>query len=70
VDISWREAKVAAEYQGDHHRADREQWMHDQARFAELAAAGWLVLPCTAQDLRFPRAFVKRILAALSARTA
>ncbi|HEY2224696.1 hypothetical protein [Actinomycetospora sp.] len=69
VDLGWKEAKVAAEYQGDHHRVDREQWMYDQARFADLAGAGWLVLPCTAQDLRFPRAFVKRILAALSART-
>jgi hypothetical protein len=68
VDLGWEGAKVAAEYQGDHHRADREQWMYDQTRFAELAAAGWLVLPCTAEDLRFPRAFVKRIRAALSAR--
>ncbi|MCD2195088.1 hypothetical protein LQ327_17110 [Actinomycetospora endophytica] len=68
VDLGWEEAKVAAEYQGDHHRTDRDQWMHDQARFAELAGAGWLVLPCTAQDLRFPRAFAKRVLAALAAR--
>jgi very-short-patch-repair endonuclease len=60
---------VAAEYQGDHHRTDREQWMRDQARFAELAGAGWLVLPCTARDLRLPRAFATRVLAALSART-
>jgi hypothetical protein len=69
VDLGWEEVKVAAEYQGDHHRADREQWMYDQGRFAELAAAGWLVVPCTAQDLRVPRPFVRRILAALSART-
>jgi hypothetical protein len=68
VDLGWEEAKVAAEYQGDHHRADREQWMRDQARFAELAAAGWLVLPCTALDLRFPRAFAVRVLAALADR--
>jgi hypothetical protein len=68
VDLGWEEAKVAAEYQGDHHRSDREQWMRDQARFAELAAAGWLVLPCTALDLRFPRAFAKRVLAALADR--
>jgi hypothetical protein len=70
VDLGWEEAKVAAEYQGDHHRTDREQWMHDQARFAELAAAGWLVLPCTALDLRFPHAFAVRVLAALAARGA
>lgn len=68
VDLGWEEAKVAAEYQGDHHRSDREQWRRDQARFAELAAAGWLVLPCTALDLRFPHAFALRVLAALSRR--
>jgi hypothetical protein len=68
VDLGWEEAKVAAEYHGDHHRTDREQWMRDQARFADLAGAGWLVLPCTALDLRFPHAFAVRVLAALSAR--
>jgi hypothetical protein len=68
VDLGWEEAKVAAEYQGDHHRTDREQWMRDQARFAELASAGWLVLPCTALDLRFPHAFAVRVLAALAGR--
>lgn len=68
VDLGWEEVKVAAEYQGDHHRADREQWQRDQARFAALASAGWLVLPCTALDLRFPHAFAARLMAALSAR--
>jgi hypothetical protein len=68
VDLGWEEAKVAAEYQGDHHRTDREQWMRDQARFAGLAGAGWLVLPCTALDLRFPHAFAVRVLGALTER--
>jgi very-short-patch-repair endonuclease len=68
VDLGWEEVQVAAEYQGDHHRADREQWQRDQARFAALAAAGWLVLPCTALDLRFPHAFAVRVMAALAAR--
>ena len=69
VDLGWEEAKVAAEYQGDHHRADRDQWRRDQARLAGLAAAGWLVLPCTADDLRFPHPFARRVLAALATRT-
>lgn len=68
VDLGWEEVKVAAEYQGDHHRTDREQWMYDQARFASLAACGWLVLPCTADDLRVPRALARRVLSALSSR--
>lgn len=68
ADLGWEEAKLAAEYQGDRHRCDREQRMRHQARSAALAAAGWLVLPCTAQDLRSPRAFAVRVLAALAAR--
>lgn len=68
VDLGWEEVKVAAEYQGDHHRTDREQWRRDQARFAALAAAGWLVLPCTALDIRFPHAFAVHVLAALAGR--
>ncbi|NMO89694.1 hypothetical protein [Actinomycetospora sp. TBRC 11914] len=68
VDLGWEEVEVAADYQGDHHRTDREQWRRDQARFAALAAAGWLVLPCTALDLRFPHAFAVRVKAALSTR--
>ena len=39
------------------------------AGFAGLAAAGWLVLPCTADDVRFPNPFARRVIAALAART-
>lgn len=69
VDLGWEEAKVAIEYQGDQHRTDRTQWRRDQTRLASLAAVGWLVLPCTADDLRHPRAFIRRILSALAHRS-
>jgi hypothetical protein len=68
VDLGWERARVAVEYQGDHHRTDRDRWRRDQARLAGLAAVGWLVLPCTADDLRHPGPFIRRVLSALAAR--
>ncbi|MCD2187625.1 type IV toxin-antitoxin system AbiEi family antitoxin [Actinomycetospora soli] len=68
VDFGWEEFKVAAEYQGDVHRRDQEQWRRDQSRFAELASCGWIVVPCTADDLRFPLQFVRRLCKTLALR--
>ncbi len=65
VDFGWEEFKVAAEYQGDGHRMDLKQWRRDQARLAELASCGWIVVPCTGDDLRFPLTFVRRLLKTL-----
>lgn len=69
VDLGWEAARVAMEYQGDHHRSDRAQWRRDQARLASLAALGWLVLPFTGDDLRRPRSLVRRVSSALQQRT-
>ncbi|GAA4823831.1 hypothetical protein GCM10023201_07370 [Actinomycetospora corticicola] len=68
VDFGWDEFKVAAEYQGDGHRMDLKQWRRDQSRLAELASCGWIVVPCTADDLLFPLAFVRRLLKTLALR--
>lgn len=68
VDLGWERARVAIEYQGDQHRTDRARWRRDQARLAALAALGWLVIPCTADDLRRPGAFLARVRAALTER--
>jgi hypothetical protein len=68
VDFGWPDLKLALEYQGDHHRVDKEQWRRDALRIAKLAAAGWLVLPVTALDLRDPAGFVRRVRAALESR--
>ncbi|WP_433798706.1 hypothetical protein [Actinomycetospora sp. CA-084318] len=68
VDFGWEEFKVAAEYQGDGHRTDRTQWRRDQSRLAELASCGWIVVPCTADDLKTPVAFVRRLLKTLALR--
>jgi very-short-patch-repair endonuclease len=39
------------EYEGDHHRVDRDQWNRDIERHAAFADAGYRVLRVTARDL-------------------
>ena len=61
VDLGWPEAKLAVEYDGDHHR-DRDQWVRDLRRRERLEALGWTVVVLTAADLRGPRdALIHRI---------
>jgi hypothetical protein len=67
LDMAWPAKKVGVEYQGDQHRTDPVQWRRDQERWALLAAAGWLVIPATWEDLyRRPAAFAARVRAALA----
>jgi hypothetical protein len=51
VDLAYRRHKIAFEYEGDHHRTDREQWNRDLAKHAALAKAGWWVIRVTANML-------------------
>jgi hypothetical protein len=57
-DLSWPELKIAIEYEGDHHRSDREQWNHDIRRFAALQDAGWWIYRATAEDYRSPHRLI------------
>ena len=67
--MAWPEHRVAVEYQGDQHRTDLDQWRRDQERWALLAAAGWLVIPATWEDVhRRSATFAARVQAALTAR--
>jgi Protein of unknown function (DUF559) len=50
-DLSYPDLRIAIEYDGDHHRADRRQWQNDIARRRLLEDAGWLVLVFTADDV-------------------
>lgn len=40
-DFVWREQRVVAEFDGDHHRTDRRQWQNDVARRENLQDEGW-----------------------------
>ena len=39
-DFVWREQKVVAEFDGDHHRTDRRQWQNEVARCQSLQDDG------------------------------
>lgn len=50
LDMGWQEYKVAAEYDGDHHRTNRKQYARDQSRLRKLEELGWTVIRVIADD--------------------
>lgn len=50
LDMGWPEHKVAVEYDGDHHRKDRRQYVKDMGRLRMLEAMGWIVIRVIAED--------------------
>jgi hypothetical protein len=66
LDMGWREYKVAVEYDGDHHRKDRRQYVKDIARLRMLEALGWIVIRVIAEDK--PMEVIERVEAALLSR--
>jgi hypothetical protein len=70
VDLGWPAAKVAAEYEGDHHR-ERDQYRRDVTRYNALRDAGWTVFRFTANDvLRRARHTALMVAAELAKRRA
>ncbi|MGP4054651.1 DUF559 domain-containing protein [Mycobacterium sp. 4D054] len=66
LDLGWRQFKVAVEYDGDHHRKNREQYVKDIARLRMLEERGWLVIRVIAEDR--PAHWLARTEAALQKR--
>ncbi|OBJ56592.1 endonuclease domain-containing protein [Mycobacterium asiaticum] len=66
LDMGWTEFGVAVEYDGDHHRADRTQYVRDQWRLRKLEQLGWIVIRVIAEDR--PEHVVERVNEALVAR--
>jgi very-short-patch-repair endonuclease len=50
VDMGYAELRIALEYDGDHHRRDRRQYVKDHRRLRRLEAAGWIVIRVIAED--------------------
>jgi hypothetical protein len=50
-DLVWRRQRVVAEYEGDLHRTDRDQFRYDIERYEQFRDAGWTVVRVTADDL-------------------
>ena len=67
-DLSWPNLRVAVEYEGDHHRVDRDQWHRDVERFGRLQELGWVILRATSIDYRHPEALLRRLAAILRSR--
>ena len=63
LDMGWRDFMVAVEYDGDHHRKDRRQYVKDIARLRMLEALGWIVIRVIAEDK--PSDVIARVEAAL-----
>ena len=62
-DLVWRRARVVAEYEGDLHRTDRDQFRYDIERYEQFRDAGWTVVRVTGDDLAASRrrALVERM---------
>jgi very-short-patch-repair endonuclease len=52
VDMGWPDLLIGVEYDGDHHRADRRQYVRDIRRLELLEELGWLVIRVVAEDRR------------------
>ncbi|QDZ15026.1 endonuclease domain-containing protein [Humibacter ginsenosidimutans] len=71
LDMAYPELKIAIEYDGDHHRTDRQQWSRDIDRLEALAALGWHVIRVDSRLLfRAPGELVRRVRAARDRRLA
>ncbi|QEO08664.1 endonuclease domain-containing protein [Protaetiibacter larvae] len=70
-DLGWPQLRIGIEYEGDHHRTDREQWQYDIRRYREMEEAGWLIIRVTAADFADAPArdrLIRRLRSAISAR--
>lgn len=52
LDMGWEDVKLAAEYDGDHHRTDRTQFARDITRLEELSDLGWTIIRVVADTRR------------------
>jgi hypothetical protein len=66
LDLGWEEHLVGVEYDGDHHRTDRRQYVKDIRRQEMLERMGWIIVRVVAEDR--PASILHRVRAALAAR--
>lgn len=52
LDLAVEGYQVGAEYQGDQHRTDKEQFRRDLHKLNTLRAAGWVVFEVSADDMK------------------
>lgn len=64
LDMGWEDPMVAVEYDGDHHRTDRRQYVKDIRRIEMLEQLGWIIVRVVAEDR--PAGILRRVRAALT----
>lgn len=67
LDLGWPQLMVAVEYDGDHHRTDRRQYIKDIRRREVLERMGWIVITVVAEDR--PSEIVRRVRDAMDRRS-
>ena len=67
LDMGWEDIKVAADYEGDHHRTDRRRFNRDIRRHEDVTELGWIDVRVTSQDTE--GGIVQRLAAAFARRT-
>ena len=66
VDFAFPRFRLVVEYEGDHHRTDREQFRRDIERIESLSALGWRVVRLVAAHVYVdPGEAVRRVREAL-----
>lgn len=67
LDLGWEDSLVAVEYDGDHHRTDRRQFVKDLRRMEMLEEMGWTIVRVVAEDR--PASILRRVHKALAEST-
>lgn len=62
LDMGWEDVKIAVEYDGDHHRKDRNQYVWDEQRLRLIRAREWLHVKVINEDTEDD--VVERVVAA------
>jgi hypothetical protein len=50
LDMGWEDIKVAAEYEGDHHRTNPTRFNKDIRRYEDVTELGWIDVRVTVRD--------------------
>jgi hypothetical protein len=66
LDMGWEDYKVSAEYDGDHHQKDRQQYVKDHKRQRRLERVGWINIRVINEDN--PQETVLRVTEAMRIR--
>lgn len=61
ADMAWPSLRIALEYDGDHHRTDRDSFRRDRSRGNDFTSEDWVVIRATSLDLTRPAAVVEHL---------